>query len=550
MKCTALLLSCLRQKSIMRLLIVLLCGILMPRYTCAQLQGRQLIDSLSSQVKHSKEDTHKVALLDRLSFAYSDINPAVGIQYARQSLELSERLEWPRGVAASLSDMAVNYAALSEYDTALAYHMRAATVYKSTGNLSALASVDANIATIYMDKGQYPQALEYSFRALKIKEETGDNNGLAATLENIGTIYLRQQNYDKTMHYYSRALDMQRLANDKAGMARILGNMGIVQDAKGNYQAALQHHKGALKINTELGNVNSMQINHANIGYVYYHMKNYKAALEHQSIALHMSRESGSKNSTAINLGNLGETYYDMAMDTTHNQPRKKELLHLAIDHLEQAVALCKEIDFAGPLTEFGQYLSNAYYAAGDYQKAFIAYKEYDALKDSVYSVESQVKISEIETKREMELQSKELQIERLKVQEKNNEQTIYIISILLLVVCLGIGARLIYNYRHSHSMLQQQKAEHLELISEQIEEIKKQRDALEEIAHLQSHDVRGPVATILGLVQLYNFKDANDPINKTVMEGISRITGELDKAVQEVIQKKNHLGSDAETGV
>jgi len=62
----------------------------------------------------------------------------------------------------------------------------------------------------------------------------------------------------------------------------------------------------------------------------------------------------------------------------------------------------------------------------------------------------------------------------------------------------------------------------------------------LEEIAEIQSHDVRGPVATILGLVQLFNMEDYYDPANKVVIEGIHKITDELDIAVQEVVEKKN----------
>ena len=67
----------------------------------------------------------------------------------------------------------------------------------------------------------------------------------------------------------------------------------------------------------------------------------------------------------------------------------------------------------------------------------------------------------------------------------------------------------------------------------------------LSDIAHIQAHQVRGPVATILGLIQIFNYDDPTDPINKEVMEGLSVVTERLDTVVKEVIYKENKLRSD-----
>jgi len=72
---------------------------------------------------------------------------------------------------------------------------------------------------------------------------------------------------------------------------------------------------------------------------------------------------------------------------------------------------------------------------------------------------------------------------------------------------------------------------------------IEEQNTALREIAFIESHKVRGPVATILGLEQFFNYDEPTDPINKDIMESIAKVTLELDAIVREVVQKSNDLG-------
>ena len=71
----------------------------------------------------------------------------------------------------------------------------------------------------------------------------------------------------------------------------------------------------------------------------------------------------------------------------------------------------------------------------------------------------------------------------------------------------------------------------------------------LTDIAYTQAHNLRGPVATILGLVQIYNFDDATDPDNKEIIEGISAVTERLDKTITEVINKENSVYSKEVSG-
>jgi PAS domain S-box-containing protein len=78
----------------------------------------------------------------------------------------------------------------------------------------------------------------------------------------------------------------------------------------------------------------------------------------------------------------------------------------------------------------------------------------------------------------------------------------------------------------------------------QRILKIEEQNKKLTEIAWLQSHKVRGPVASILGLVQLFNYDDPADPVNKEILEGIKFATNGMDDIIKEVVEKTTSMGS------
>ncbi len=71
---------------------------------------------------------------------------------------------------------------------------------------------------------------------------------------------------------------------------------------------------------------------------------------------------------------------------------------------------------------------------------------------------------------------------------------------------------------------------------------IERQNTTLREIAFIESHKIRGPVATILGLEQFYNYKDLSDPVNREIMEGVKTVTLELDAFIREVVRMSNEI--------
>jgi PAS domain S-box-containing protein len=68
--------------------------------------------------------------------------------------------------------------------------------------------------------------------------------------------------------------------------------------------------------------------------------------------------------------------------------------------------------------------------------------------------------------------------------------------------------------------------------------QIRSKNDRLRNIAWYQSHEVRGPVASLLGLAKIFNYADAQDPINKEVLQHVRSMAEKLDFAIRSIVQE------------
>ena len=151
-----------------------------------------------------------------------------------------------------------------------------------------------------------------------------------------------------------------------------------------------------------------------------------------------------------------------------------------------------------------------------------------------MYSETSKEQLATIENREALELKDKQIQIDKLESAKRNRE---FVLGIVLLLVIIAVVLTMFNTQIKANRLLAKEKKAHLQHIQAQTE-------VLSDIAYKQSHEVRAPVATILGLVQLFNFDDPVDPINKEVIEGLAEATESLDIVVKEVIRIENSLSS------
>jgi len=503
-------------------------------------EGQELCDSLLHELPHMQDDTNKVTLLCRLSNVYCYIDQQKGITYGNQGLQLAKQLDYQSGIAKSSTSIGNNY--FTKYDNAraLKYFLTALSINESQNNKVGIAGALGNIANTYTNQSNYPAALEYNFKALKIFEELGDNNGLAINLSNIGSIYRNQSNYPKALEYNFKALKISEHIGLKTSIATVLSNIGNIYMDRNIFDTALVYDLQAMKITEELGDKVRLQSRLITAGVVYLHLGKFDSALDYHSRGLHLSEELGDQMNIACALGSTGDCYLYFAKDTLSpgNKRNKTDNLHKAISYLERALAIDKEINDLDEIQIVSQSLSETYFLLGDYKAALEHYKTYITAKDSMFSAENNLKIADLETTRNLDLKEKDIQIEQLKAKNKRNERFIYIGGIIFLLIIIAVVVRKFLVQVDSNRQLSHEKQKNLK-------HIQKQGNVLKDIAHIQAHDVRGSVATLLGLAKLFNRHNPADPHNAELMGDVIEVTERLDKIIKDVVSKENNIDTD-----
>lgn len=77
------------------------------------------------------------------------------------------------------------------------------------------------------------------------------------------------------------------------------------------------------------------------------------------------------------------------------------------------------------------------------------------------------------------------------------------------------------------------------------IKRIEDKNETLKGIAWTQSHDVRGPLATIMGLLNLLNEDDFKDSQNKEIVSGLKESSLQLDEIIKKIVKKSESADVD-----
>jgi tetratricopeptide (TPR) repeat protein len=377
-----------------KLFLLIILAVYAEKQLQAQLQGQPRIDSLLNETAKAKEDTNKVKLLIDFSHTYYSINPDEGLRFGKEALALAEKLNWKKGVGNASRTIAGNYGyGKSDYTTALTYSFRALQQFKEIGDKLGTAKILGDIGVEYWYQSDYPNALKYYFDALRLNEEIGNKPDIAATLCNIGIVYNSQQDYRKALDYISKANEIDEEMGNKSGMAANLGDIGELYRNLHDNEKALSYTLRSLQLYKELGDKNGIARNLGNMGVIYGGKNDFSKALEYHLQALRISEELGVKIEIANNLGNIGNIYLETARNT--GTGKYGSALQKAKNYIDSAVQICKEIGDLNSLSANYRQLSEIQTLLGDHKGALASYKNYALLKDSVFNIEKDKKLTE-----------------------------------------------------------------------------------------------------------------------------------------------------------
>lgn len=437
-------------------------------------QTNRNIDSIVKLIKSETNDTMLVRHYYKLCWEYTTVNPTKAKENGLKALELATKINYKRGIAASLNNIGNIYYYSDDYGKAIEYYLKSYKVREKIGDKRGMSDNLNNIGVLYQSKGNYTKALEYFLNAIKISEQLKELSGVAAGYNNIGLIMSNLKNFPKAKDYYERAINLFDKLNNSYGKASGLNNLALLYSDYKKFDRALPLFLQSLEIYERNNDKNGAAICYHNIAEIHRENGNYAKEREFISKSLELrklinDKEGIASSTNALAKVELSEKNFDKALSLAN-----------------ESMLMSGNIGNRQSVYDNYKLIAKIYAAKGDYKNSYDYQLKYEELKDSLLSKDAMKSIADLQVKyetdkqqREIELLTKENEIKKLENSKKEseiNKQKIIIYSFVLVLLLIGVFSFFLYK-----SIAAKQKANKaLEIAYSQIEE--KNRDILDSI--------------------------------------------------------------------
>jgi signal transduction histidine kinase len=549
-----------QKKSVSFLLKILLPLLSITHVSMAQTSA---LDSLLNAVTYMKEDTVKANAFYQIASIYlREQGNAVKVgEYGRKQLVLSKKLNFKKGIAHAMLNIAIFYHYRGEYDLALYYDRGSLQLMKAIGNKKGESNVLGNIGMTYSEKGDYTQALEFMRQGLAIQKEVGDKRAIANANNNMANIFKEQGNYTEAMTAHLRALKIREELRDKNGMAYSYNNIGNVLSSQEKLDESLAYYFKAAKLWEDCNNLPGIMQASGNIGNVYRAKKQFKEALIYILKGSMIAEQLGNKRGIAESYNYIASLYVnqnkpDIALKyelksyvllkqigdkkilaevcgTIADAYEAKKLYANAVLYNLEMLELCKKTDSKEASIHGYSSLASIYKKLGQYDMALKYSELCSSTKDSVLNKENFLQVTELNTRYETEKKEKEIllltkdrELNAKIIRQQQLERWALIIGLgLLSVTIISVYRR--YRFKKKSNILLEQQKQEIELtvmkLTQAKDELHKALEQKEKLTSILAHDLRTPLRFI-STISEYLHRNAG----KIELKELQELTGDL----------------------
>ena len=408
----------------------------------------QSIDSLIASLNEVMADTTRINILNKITSNYFYTNPKEGISFGEKALKLATKIKWNKGIA------------------------------KANDNLGVCQWVLAD----------YSKAINYFYKSLLIHQKLNDLNGISGAYNNLGLTHLEIKKFNLAFTYFKKAYEINKKTNNKVLMVYNLNNIANAYYLQKNYIQCIQYYNKSKELNISMHDLNGLAYVYSQMGKIYSQQKKYTESLDNFKLALDNYDKGQNYNIGNTNI-EIGATYYEMALQ---NPKDKNQLLAKSFEYLDTARRIFSETEIPDGLNNSYLALYKTTKAQGNFGLALEYFEKHNILKDSLYSTKNKNKLANLQTKREIDIRDKQIEIQKLKI-NSDSKKVYLLVTITISIAILLLVFFYLYIIKTSTNHLLLEK-------NDEIVNINKQKDKFFSII---AHDLRGPFSGFLGLTEL-----------------------------------------------
>ncbi|HEX6847395.1 MAG TPA: hypothetical protein VF144_10465, partial [Chitinophagaceae bacterium] len=203
------------------------------------------LDSMKRLLETTAEDTSKVNLLRSLSYQYAFVQADTSVIYARQGIQLSQKLGYRKGIAGCSQSLAMGLWGLGNYSNSLQAGFTALHLFEELKAPEEIAFTHYVLADSYRDFGDYKRALVEVGKGFKIYKALGATDIVGHGIT--GSIYDLQDQLDSASYHVQKAFELNKQFNNK--------KWGWLYFLKGNiyrkrklYDSAMHYYRTGLPL--------------------------------------------------------------------------------------------------------------------------------------------------------------------------------------------------------------------------------------------------------------------------------------------------------------
>ncbi|MDB5007148.1 MAG: hypothetical protein JWP45_1541 [Mucilaginibacter sp.] len=410
-------------------------------------------------------DTTEVIKLNKQGFAMRLTDPAQTVSIAGKALEIAKKNSYEAGIAESWRIMGIGNYYLSQSVKAIDNYLTALNYFAKINDLRGQGKVYNNIGNLYRDN-DYDQALEYFQKSLTIAKKLSDNKKLMAPIYmNMGNVYYSKKSFNQALSFYNKSNEMFIVLKDSVNLVQCMQNKGVVYYSLNQFQKAesllLEANREAQKMDLN-ESVARIDLTLADL---YIRQNKFKEA--ERIIA---------EGVTFSNIANNDKTKYDFKYASFQLDLKRK-----------------------------------------NYENALVHLYDIYKRDSAIYKINTSTQINLIQE--QVKQQAREKENEILHQREKYDRVRFWGIAIVvvLLLILVGILINNVKRKARTNIQLTNLNAEvsrqkdnldrinhHLEeIIDERTKDLQVKNKKLSEYSSYLSHQIRGPIATLKGLMNL-----------------------------------------------
>jgi signal transduction histidine kinase len=469
--------------------------IYLPLVGQSQRSSMQSIDSLQ-QLLPNTYDSARVDALNQLAELHYNIDMKQSLRFGQTALDLAKQLSYYQGIRDA--------------------HRILRRIHRRLGN--------------------YNVAIEYTLQNLPISERLRDTLELLDCYTTLGNIYSSMANFGEAQKHLRKAVAIGTSLNSPQ-LASILNFYGRAYGKIGNYDSAQYFIQHALLREMEKPQPGyGLSYIYNNLAEVYYFTKQYEKAIEFYSLAEGLSEDKKSTYGKTFTLCGLALVYKDL------------KHFNKALELVETSIAIARENFFRDRILEGYRIQYQIYQDRNDYKNALDSYKLYNLYQDSIFSEDRLQYIENLKINYEtekMEQENKLLKTDtELKGSQLQQQYTLVWVAVITILFLLTVSTLLYRNNKQrkqTNALLQEYSIDLKEQVDKRTQELVtsnlelvKQNMQLEQYGYIIAHNLRGPVARILGLSNLIT-RSFDPKRDLEIIEQLHTSAEELDTVIHDL---------------